>query len=426
MGDPTSNANQSLRFLHCADLHIDSPLRGLEAYEGAPVERLRSATRESFENLITLAVRERVAFVVIAGDLFDGKWQDIQTGLWTAAQFRRLEREEIPVYLLRGNHDAASEVRQRVRWPDNVREFSVEQPETIIDAKTGFALHGQGFTTREVLEDLAANYPDPVPDTLNIGVLHTSLTGDPNHDSYAATTEDVLKLRGYDYWALGHVHNRRTVHDDPTIIFPGNTQGRHIHERGAKGCVLVSVSDGHISRVDFEATDTLRWHQAIVEMVLDDQIEQLYVSVSNKLHQCREESDGRFAAVRLWIRGACRCHSDLMTQSIREEVVTEIRNMANSISDVWVEKIKFDTSAPVDVEALRSGNDLMGDLLALIDEFAAGDNEQLLELSEHLKPLQDKAQGDLLQAGIDLSDPETIRRWLGDSERLLVGMIRDE
>jgi len=421
-----SQKHSSIRFLHCADLHIDSPLRGLEAYEGAPVERLRHATRESFENLIGLAIREQVNFVIIAGDLFDGKWQDIQTGLWTAAQFRRLEREEIPVYLLRGNHDAASEVRQRVRWPENVHEFSVEQPETLMDDKTQVALHGQGFPTREVQEDLAATYPDPRPDTFNIGVLHTSLTGDPNHDTYAATTEDVLKLRGYDYWALGHVHKRRSVHDEPAIIFPGNTQGRHIHERGAKGCMLVSVTDRQIEQIEFHATDTLRWHLADVELSEDDQIDDLYTSVSNALHQAREESGGRFAAVRLLIQGACRCHAELMNQAQREEVVTEIRNLANTINDVWVEKIQFRTSMPVDLETLKSGNDLMGDLLTMIDEFTSGEDELVGELALELKTLNDKAMGELQLAGVDLNDPENIRRWLGESENLLVGMLRED
>ena len=415
----------TIRFIHCADLHIDSPLRGLEAYEGAPVERLRHATRESFENLVGLAIREQVDFVIIAGDLFDGKWQDIQTGLWTAAKFRRLEREQIPVYLLRGNHDAASEVRQRVRWPDNVYEFSVEQPETLIDDKTGVALHGQGFPTREVQEDLAAVYPDPVPDRLNIGVLHTSLTGDPNHDTYAATSENVLKLRGYDYWALGHIHKRSVIHDEPAIIFSGNTQGRHIHERGAKGCMLVTVTEGQIEQTEFQATDTLRWHLANVEMSEDDQIDDLYTLVSNALHQAREESDGRFAAVRLLIQGACQCHAELMNQARREEVVTEIRNLANSINDVWVEKIQFRTSMPVDIHALKSGNDLMGDLLSMIDELSTGDEEQLNELAQELKPLNDKAMGELSLAGVDLADPSNIRRWLGESESLLVGMLRD-
>ena len=215
-----------MKFIHAADLHIDSPLRGLEVYDGAPVERLRRATRESLENLVALAIEKSVDFVIVAGDLFDGKWPDMATGVWTASQFWRLDRAGIPVYLIRGNHDAASQVREAVRWPGCVREFSVDSPETLID------------------EDLGARYPDRIDRLFNIGVLHTSLNGHPDHDTYAPTHEDVLRARRYDYWALGHVHSRRIVSEAPWIVYPGNTQGRHIRETGPRGCVLVTVDAG--------------------------------------------------------------------------------------------------------------------------------------------------------------------------------------
>ena len=136
-----------MKFIHAADLHIDSPLCGLEVYPGAPADRLRGATREALENLISLALRERVDFVIVAGDLFDGEWPDMKTGVWTAGQLRRLDRENIPVYLIRGNHDAVSRVRRSIRWPRSVREFSVNAPETFVDEDLAVALHGQGFRT---------------------------------------------------------------------------------------------------------------------------------------------------------------------------------------------------------------------------------------------------------------------------------------
>ena len=180
-----------MKFLHAADLHLDAQLKGLEAYEGAPVARIRNATRVAFENVVALAIREKVAFVVLAGDLFDGKWTDQQTGLWTAGQFRRLEREGIKVYLLRGNHDAAAEVRQSTNWPANVSEFPVDRPGSFVDEQLRVALHGQGFSTRETQEDLAKNYPPPVAGLFNIGVLHTSLMGDPQHDRFRRSGADI-------------------------------------------------------------------------------------------------------------------------------------------------------------------------------------------------------------------------------------------
>ena len=237
-----------MKFIHAADLHIDSPLLGLYCYEGAPAERLREATRRACENLVTLAIEEQVDFVILAGDLFDGQWRDMQTGLFTARQFRRLCDAKIKVYLVRGNHDAASQVRQTITWPDNVHEFSVRKAETVRLDDLGVALHGRGFAQPEVTDDPVPEYPAPVPGLFNIGVLHTNVGGNEDHPRYAPTSRAALEAKGYDYWALGHIHKRYVIAERPYIGYSGNTQGRHVRETGAKGCLLVSVEDGQLAR----------------------------------------------------------------------------------------------------------------------------------------------------------------------------------
>lgn len=413
---------ETMKFVHAADLHVDSPLRGLERYEGAPVERLRRATRDAAENVVSLALDEEVDFLVIAGDLFDGKWRDMQTGLWMAGQFRRLERAGIPVYLLRGNHDAASEVPQRIDWPSNVHEFSVDEPETFLLEEQRVALHGQGFSRREVTTDLAATYPDPVPGHFNIGVLHTSLTGDPQHDTYAATTEEVLTLRGYDYWALGHVHARRRVREEPFIGFSGNTQGRHVNERGPKGCHLVSVEGRSVS-VEFRPTDVLRWDLVEIELAPESDVDDLLDRVRARLSQLKHEADGRFIATRIVLNGRCACHSQLVDQAGQEEAVTAIRNVANELDDVWVERIVFSTSAVVDVDRLRDGSDLVGELLRDVHLWTLAEDERLAELTAAFAPLKSKAVTELEAAGVNLDDPERIREWLAQAEGILSTLL---
>ena len=415
------------KFIHAADLHIDSPLRGLEAYEGAPADQLRSATREAFANIVKLARDEAVDFLVVAGDLFDGKWPDMRTGLWTASQFRLLERENISVYLVRGNHDAESRVRQSVSWPDNVHEFSVRKAQTLRVESLGVALHGQGFAKQECQDDLAANYPEAVKDCFNIGVLHTSLTGSSEHDTYAPTREDVLVGRGYDYWALGHVHQRSVppIRTDPYIAFCGNAQGRHIRETGEKGCLLVTVEDGEIANVDFRATDVARWHLAEVALESSDTIADVQAKANDCLTACHESSDGRFCAVRLVLRGACAAHRSLISKTERQEFLGELRNQANSLHDeVWLEKVAVDTSLPIDWELLRQGSDLLGDLLRDIEAIDA-DPEQLSQFSSDLSPLVDKAGLELADAGIKIDDTEQLRRWLHQAKTLLVGQLRE-
>src|SRR5262245_49868226 len=165
------------KFIHAADIHLDSPLRGLEHYDGAPVAHIRGATRQALVNLVELALAEQVAFVLIAGDLYDGEWRDYNTGLFFAAQMSKLREVDIQVGIIAGNHDAASHMTRYLRLPDNVTMFAVHHPQTVYLKAWDVALHGQGFAKRAVTVDLSTAYPQPDPSLFNIGLLHTSLNG---------------------------------------------------------------------------------------------------------------------------------------------------------------------------------------------------------------------------------------------------------
>ncbi len=416
-----------VKFIHAADLHIDSPLRGLEVYDGAPLDQLRGATRVALQNLVSLAIEQAVEFVVIAGDLFDGKWQDMRTGLWTAARLRELDRAGIRVFLLQGNHDAASKVRQAVAWPDNVHVFSVKKPETILLDDLQVAIHGQGFAREKITADLAANYPIAVDGLFNIGVLHTSLTGSTEHDTYAPTTLSTLLTRGYDYWALGHIHARSDppLSQEPYIAYSGNLQGRHIKETGVKGCLLVTVEEGELQPVEFAATDTLRWQLVDIPLRPGDGRDELLAAVETHLASAREAAAGFFSAVRLVVHGACEVHREIAHESQRAEIVAEIRNLANDLADdLWVEKIKLNTTAPVDLSALLQGKDLLGELLRSLHA-ARDDAEMLRELADDLKPLRAKATAELREAGVDIDDHDQMARWITDAEALLVARLTE-
>jgi len=184
-----------MKFVHAADLHVDSPLRGLDRYEGAPVARLREATRRALENLVALCIEEEAAFLLLAGDVFDGTWKDYSTGLFFASQMTRLREAKVPVVIVRGNHDAASTIVNALRLPDNVHELSDKKAESFALPDANACVHGQSFNKRVTSEDLASKYPARVPGAFNIGLLHTSLDGRPGHASYAPTTIEVLRAR---------------------------------------------------------------------------------------------------------------------------------------------------------------------------------------------------------------------------------------
>lgn len=207
----------AFKFLHAADIHLDSPMAGLLGRDDLPAEVIRGCTRQAFEAMIQLAIDEDVAFVVIAGDLYDGDWKNHATGLFFAEQMRRLDR---PCSLLRGNHDAQSVITRTLHLPGNVREFSSRTCETFELAELGVALHGHFFPNRAVPEDLSAGYRDRRTGMLNIGVLHTSADDPGDHQVYAPCNVGALRLKGYDYWALGHVHGHAVLGKRPWIGSP--------------------------------------------------------------------------------------------------------------------------------------------------------------------------------------------------------------
>lgn len=288
-----------MRFLHAADLHIDSPLRGLDRYEGAPVDDVRGATRRAFDNLIATALRERVDLVVIGGDLYDGDWPDHNTGLFFVKGVTQLAEEGIPVAIVRGNHDAASKLTKSLRLPRNVHLLADAKPETVVLDQIGVAIHGQSFVTPAVLDDLASAYPHPIPDCFNIGLLHTSLNGRPGHDNYAPTTLSVIQGKGYDYWALGHVHAAEIVSREPWVVYPGNTQGRHIRESGAKGCSLVSVENGVVLDHRTIALDVMRWDTLLLDIAALPDLDSLLDAATVEIRRRLAQSDGRTLALRV-------------------------------------------------------------------------------------------------------------------------------
>lgn len=417
-----------MRFIHCADIHLDSPLRGLERYEGAPVEAVRSAPRRAFEQLIDLAVQERVDFVVVAGDLYDGDWQDFNTGLFFARQMVRLGESGIPAYLLRGNHDALSRITRALRLPANVHLLDAGQPQTIVDEHLGLAVHGQSFAKADVSEDLAAGYPRALPGMFNLGVLHTALTGRVGHQPYAPTSLDVLRSKGYDYWALGHVHAREIVSTAPWVVFPGNIQGRHIREQGAKGAELVEVRDGVI-RSSAVALDVLRWRE--IELPIDglSTLDALLDLAASKLRAALSQADERALAVRVRMTGRGVLYKQVVARP--EQVRGELRSCAIELSGgrIWLEKIATDARPAMDLARLAQGDDPIALLLKDFEGLRA-DPVALSALAKAaLGDLWVKLPSELSEAddGRHAESAAVLRSLLGEAEdELLARLIEGE
>lgn len=422
---------RTFKFLHAADLHIDSPLRGLSRHDGAPLERLRGATRLALQRLVTLAATEQVALVVLAGDIYDRDWPDFHTGLFFREQMVALQRLGVTVCIVHGNHDAQGVISRDLQLPDNVRVFSSRSAQSIELAELGVVLHGRSFPARAVPEDLAADYPAAQPGCFNIGVLHTSLSGVAGHDDYAPTTLERLVARGYDYWALGHVHARQVLREAaPRIVWPGNLQGRHANETGAKGCELVTVTDGAISAAEFVPLDAVRWHQ--LGLALDDVAADAPTALAVLAEQLRATLRGlldaapdRLHALRLRLSGVSAL-AELEARSpgrLQAECEAALQDVAPD--DLWIEQVRIELQPPWQRDQLAQAADARGELVRLVDELLA-DEAALAELAQtEFGPLLAGLATEVreLPGGADLADPAALRELLRQAEATVLARL---
>lgn len=412
------------RFIHAADIHLDSPLRGLERYEEAPVDEIRQATRRALENLVRLALDEAVDFLLIAGDLYDGDSRDFKTALFLVKQMGRLREAQIPVVLIAGNHDAASKMTKDLRLPDNVHFLSHRKPETVHLESVGVAIHGQSFGRAAVEEDLSQGFPRRERGMFNIGLLHTSATGREGHEPYAPCTVEGLAAKEYDYWALGHVHAREVLCQEPLIVFPGNVQGRHIRETGPKGCVLVTVDDRQRPQAEPQCLDVFRWTQCRVDATGLTHSDDLLDRVRQQLEEAADAAEGKPLATRVEVVGAGAVHAQVAAEPGRFE--NEVRARAHEVhrAPVWVEKVKLRTTLPSDFDPAWASDGPLAELMQYLGQLQA-EPEQLSGLVPELTPLLEKLPPELTEGpdALRLDRPETLREVLAQVEQMLVQQL---
>jgi DNA repair exonuclease SbcCD nuclease subunit len=414
----------AIRFLHAADIHLDSPLKGLERYENAPVERIRGATRRAFSRLIDLAIDQRVDFLLIAGDLYDGDWRDYSTVLYLVKELGRLRDQKIPVLIISGNHDAANKMTRALRLPDHVRLLDHERPETVRLDDLGVAIHGQSFAKAAVMENLAAGYPAAVSGWVNIGLLHTGLGGAEGHERYAPCTIEELRSRGYDYWALGHIHTRSIPSNDPPVVFAGNVQGRHIRETGPKGCLLATIrSDQSVEHV-FHRLDQVRWERGRVELSELDHEPDLLGRTAEMFDDllATEPDPDRLLAVRVIFSGATRLHERLNADP--ERFVAEVRAIATERGGdrLWIERVEFQTRSPCTV-TVPDGP--IEELLDVLEQLRA-DPDSLHAVVDDLADLKRKLPAELIHDPDSprLGDPQWLHSLLTQVQPLLLNLLR--
>ena len=311
---------------------------------------------------------------------------------------------------------------------DHCVELSTKRPETHVLEELSLAVHGQGFFSAAVSEDLSASYPAPIAGLLNIGLLHTALSGRRGHAPYAPCDARALAARGYDYWALGHVHQREIVSSEPWIVFPGNLQGRHVRETGAKGATLLHVEDGRIARVEARALDVVRFCRLELDASPAASILDLAQLAKLALREALAEADGRLLCARVSIQGASRAHAELARDP--ERARAQLRASAADIQggDVWLEDVRFSTQLPLSRDSLAQREDALGELVRALgplgaEEPLSADDEQLLrelglELADVLRTLPPEVRDH--DFALDLNDPAQARELLASAKSMLL------
>ena len=371
------------KFIHAADLHIDSPLVGLDAYEGAPVERIRGATREALKNLVQLALDERAAFLVIAGDVYDQR-PLLETSLFFRGQMQRLADASIPVVIVRGNHDHAGIAPRNVVLPDNVHVLDDAKAESVLLPEAGAVVHGRSYPRPDCVADLVDGYPAPVPGLLNVGLLHTGLGSvDPEHPNYAPTSSARLSAFGYQYWALGHVHNRSSHGAGAVPVeFPGNLQGRHIRETGPKGALVVEYEGTKVGPPAFRPLDVMRWHDVPIAVRGVAGAKELRALVTQHILESTgaDREAGRLCAVRVRVAGTLAEGGGAPPTGLdlREYLQGSLQQAAGLL---WLEKGR------VDLRQTAADGSVVEQQLSGLAEVLAHDFEARRSLIEELGPV---------------------------------------
>lgn len=327
-----------LRLLHTADIHLDSPLKSLALRDPDLAERAATATRGAFSRIVDQAISENVAALLIAGDLFDSQQRSAKTGAFLLSELDRLRARHIRVFYIKGNHDAENPISGAIDLPDNVHVFDGRGGK--VELAEGVWIHGVSFAQRHAPESLLPKFEPPVPGAINIGMLHSSLTGAAGHDAYAPCTVAELAAHGFDYWALGHVHKRQIHNEGPWIVMPGSPQGRDIGEAGPKSATLITVNDG----ISVEEVPTSLLEFRTLDIVVSDteSDDALRDALREALHDLAKSLVSDFGAVRLHLSG----HSARHWQILRDHDLWRetARGIARETDRLWLEKLIIDVT----------------------------------------------------------------------------------
>lgn len=414
------------RFVHTADIHLDSPLRSLSLRNADLATLIGDSTRQALVAIVDLCIEEQVDALIIAGDLYDGEQTSMKTARYLATQLARLSEAGIAVYKIRGNHDALSKITQELVLPDGVKVFGKEA-EILRHTAGGLdiAIHGMSFAKPQAPDSLLPKFHAPDAGAVNIGIMHTSLAGAPGHDLYAPTSVAALHASGFDYWALGHIHKRSQHAGEKTVIMPGMPQGRDINEAGEKTVSLVTVGDDRSISVVERLTSVAQFERVGIDLNNAEDWRSAMDIIETRLGQVRIQTRSPHLVARLQLTGRTPLAWKLRRD--RDLLLAEIEQRAEGLGQAWIEKIELATQAPA-LSGSTHAADPVSELGALIERDvlqAAATRRDIRQMVEDLRnELPVEVRG---FAGDDADDLDAfVERLLADGSQDILARLRSD
>ncbi|MHA7963858.1 metallophosphoesterase family protein [Paenibacillus sp. CAU 1782] len=360
-------------FIHAADLHLDSPFRGLSKTPDPVREALSEATFAALRRLTETAIAEKVDFVVIAGDLFDEADRSLRAQLALVREWEKLAEHGVGVYVIHGNHDHLGGRRAAMTLPPNVHIFGSEEvecrPAYRRDGELAAYVYGISYGERAVTRNLALDYVRRADGPYHIAMLHGNVGGDSGHDSYAPCRLEELKQSRFDYWALGHIHKREVLNAaHPCIVYPGNAQGRNPREKGIKGCYVVTVSDGGSTELAFSPLGPVLWEEAELSIAEAKTEQELLSQLMKLADDAGSRSGGRPVMLRLTLNGRGTLHGELAEQTASAALLENLQRELEPVAGeawVYVYSLEIETGAMLDWESLSEEDSFAGELYRL-------------------------------------------------------------
>ena len=354
------------KFVHTADLHLDSQFQGITTQSQRIAHYLREATFLAFNNLISICLEEKVDFLVIAGDIYNQEDNSLRSQLKFRDGLARLAEHNITVYAVHGNHDPAGSISQAIAWPENVHIFGHDQVTTlpvVIDGRRQALISGISHGRLRETRNLAGLFKTNDSALFSIGLLHCNVGGVAEHEPYAPCSLSDLIDTNIDYWALGHVHTRGILNRNPDVVYPGNIQGLHVNEQGARGCFIVSVHDHKSTDISFHPLDCVRWHTITLSTEGLEYVNDLNELISDRFEKLLNE-EGISSVCRIILTGNSPLYHHIQTEESLNDLLADLRERFSCHDPfIWVKDIRLNCKPEMDLTARMEGDDFIAEVL---------------------------------------------------------------